>query len=266
MDYPEDRRLFFTCLLLSAGLHLALAALGAVTGWGRTFQPPAVAVLEVKLVAPFVAPGEGLGPLQGLGGSPRVGTEPAPLPAVKKKPLARSRPPAPPPEPVKAAAPPAPQSLALALPPRPQSGTPTLSGTSGGAGLENSTSGSGLGLPGSGRSGGMSGVGGSGGAGGKTRGSYLGLIRSRILARRHYPPLARERQQEGVVRVRFSLSPSGAIKQGVEVVRPSGFNLLDEQARQCVLAAAPFPPFPRDLNQDHLTIEVPIVYRLTEEE
>jgi outer membrane biosynthesis protein TonB len=48
------------------------------------------------------------------------------------------------------------------------------------------------------------------------------------------------------------------------MVQPSGSPLLDDQARHCVLAAAPFPPFPPDLKRDCLTVEVPIVYKLTE--
>jgi protein TonB len=89
-------------------------------------------------------------------------------------------------------------------------------------------------------------------------------VRARILAQRHYPPLARQRHQEGVVRVRFRLSAAGTLCQEVRVVRPSGFSLLDAQARQCVAAAAPFPPFPPELSRDYLTVEVPIVYRLTD--
>jgi len=108
---------------------------------------------------------------------------------------------------------------------------------------------------------------GSGGGGGnplKAQKHYLKLIRARILAQRAYPHLARHRRQEGVVHLRFTLSPAGALSQGPQVVKPSGFNLLDDQARQCVQAAAPFPPFPPDLKRDRLTVEVPIVYHLTD--
>jgi len=93
---------------------------------------------------------------------------------------------------------------------------------------------------------------------------YLKLIRARILAQRKYPYMARQRRQEGVVRLRFTLSSVGALSQGVQVVKPSGFDLLDEQARQCVLAAAPFPPFPLDLRRDCLAVELPIIYKISE--
>jgi protein TonB len=67
---------------------------------------------------------------------------------------------------------------------------------------------------------------------------------------------------EGVVRLRFTLAATGALSRSVQIVKPSGFSVLDEQASQCVLAAAPFPPFPPELRRDSLIVEVPIVYRL----
>ena len=97
----------------------------------------------------------------------------------------------------------------------------------------------------------------------KAQSAYVNLIRSRILSRRQYPHLARQRREEGVVRLRFTLSAGGSL-QGVQVVAPSGSQLLDDQGRHCVLSAGPFPPFPLDLRRDTLTLEVPIVYKLTE--
>jgi len=266
-----DHRLFFGSLLLSLGLHLGLAGLGVMTGWGRSLPPPTI--LEVNLVA---APGPGPAAdngTPGKGGAAAV--TPAP-PKVKKAPgPRRSRialAPSPPVRPLKkeeASPPLTPKadSTALALATPPMVPGPLPPGMS--AGSSTSLGGNGAGEVGAGSGG--TGVGersggqGLGGAG-PAQAQYLSLIRARILARRHYPHLARQRHQEGVVRVRFRLSPAGALSQGVEVVRPSGFGLLDEQARQCVLAAAPFPPFPSELPRDHLTIEVPIVYHLTERE
>jgi protein TonB len=261
MDQAQERRLFFTSLMLSAGLHLALVGAGVMTGWGRTLVP--AAVLEVQLVpAPAALGGEGPGPRENLGASALSTPAPARPPAAKKKALARTSPPVPPPKPARVEAPASPPSLALAVPPRSQGyGSQTLIGSTGSRGQPGET--------GSGGPPSSPGVG-PGPAGGGSispaQGHYLSLIRARILARRHYPPLARQRQQEGVVRVRFRLSPSGALNPGVEVVSPSGFQILDEQARQCVLAAGPFPPIPREMQKDHLTIEVPIVYRLMESE
>jgi len=130
---------------------------------------------------------------------------------------------------------------------------------SGGAGAGRATAGTGSG------SGGAGGVGsGSGRSPVEAQRQYLSVIRSRILAKRHYPPLSRQRREEGVVRLRFTLSAGGTLAHGVQMVQPSGFHLLDSQAQQCVMAASPFPPFPPELRRDCLTVEVPIVYKLTE--
>jgi protein TonB len=267
-----EHRLLLGSLLLSLGLHLGLAGLGVMTGWGRILPPPPV--LQVKLVAPSGGGGGGPGSSE-KAGSARVApavqpSRPKPQPPVPHKvrlaqPVPRKEEVLPPPPKT------VPSRLALATPARPPSpGPPVLPGSqirpgSSGAGAgsasvsavgSGSGSGVGPGAPGAGHAGGP-----GGGAGAPSQ--YFSLIRARILAHRHYPQMARQRQQEGVVRVRFSLSAAGALCQGVEVVRPSGFTLLDEQARECVQAAAPFPPIPSDLKRDRLTVEVPIVYKLT---
>lgn len=93
---------------------------------------------------------------------------------------------------------------------------------------------------------------------------YLDLIRARILAQRRYPALARQRGLEGVARVRFIIDRDGGLNGGIHLVCSSGSDLLDQQAARCVLAAAPFPPLPPALSRDHLSIVVPITFRLTE--
>ncbi|MBW1916560.1 MAG: energy transducer TonB [Deltaproteobacteria bacterium] len=92
---------------------------------------------------------------------------------------------------------------------------------------------------------------------------YLGRIRARLQQYKKYPALSRQRGHEGVVRVSFTLAPSGTLMGGVRIVSSSGHHLLDRQARECVLAAAPFPPFPPTLHKTRLTIIVPIAFRLT---
>ena len=288
-----EARLFPGSLAISVGLHLALATLVLV--WVGAQKPAAPPVLTVSLVAPdpgLAGPGEG----QASAGAPAgkiasssapptpVKKQASPLPKAKDKPpkrkalpVARSEPeevwPIIPPRPVtppvvKAPASPAP----MALPPAPSPSIVTTpvsagvnSGETGGQGRDGAGSGGTAGAStGSGRGGGE----GTGEGGGRSlveaQRHYLNIVRTRILAKRQYPALARQRHEEGVVRLRFTLSPGGALAQGVKMVKPSGFQLLDDQAQYCVLAASPFPPFPPDLKRDRLTVEVPIVYKLTE--
>lgn len=285
-----ERGLFSGSLLISLGLHLALAAM--VLFWGGFPKPGPLPILTVSLVAPEPArPGPG-GPTPAPAGvqNPQAkspGAPPAPLaksatPPTKmhQKPKKRKATPLSRPKPVKALPPipqrPTPSPVVQASPsPAPSSLRPASSFPS-----PASSSGSppeGLGrTPGAGQAGAGSntasssvlgyGQGGKGSGGNPvtTQRHYLKLIRARILAQRKYPYMARQRHQEGVVRLRFTLSPAGTLSQGVQVVKASGVDLLDEQARQCVLAAAPFPPFPLDLKRDRLTVELPVIYKLSE--
>jgi protein TonB len=247
-------RLFRRCLLISLGLHLGLAGLGVMAGWGRML--PAPVVIQVSLLSgPAGEPGKAAaaprgGPVQAVAAR-------AARPTRAPKARSARRPPP--------AARPTPASSGLALEPAPLtlSSLPRARGFTSPGGLPGGRDQTG------GPGGGGGGVGagpGSGGGGGAAlaQSRYFSLVRARILAHRHYPYLARQRQQQGTVRVRFSLSPGGHLCREVKVVRPSGFTLLDDQARQCVLAAAPFPPFPVELKRNRLTIEVPIIYRLTD--
>ena len=274
-------------LALSLGLHAGLAALVLL---GGAFHPPASPpVLTVSLVAP-----ESTHP--GAGGSLAAAGTPGVQKTTSSPPLATLAPPAPPPaqpKPMKRQNPRGapvsrarPQPTLMPLPPRPAPthavqapeapSTPTpvsgpvaapFRGQSSGPDLGGRQATAGRGAAGTGSGAAYSAVlgGGQGGGGNPAAAQrrYLNLIRTRILAQRKYPYMARQRRQEGVVRLRFTLSPAGALSQGVQIVKPSGYNLLDEQARQCVLAAAPFPPFPVDLQQERLAVELPIIYKIS---
>jgi protein TonB len=291
LSTASDRGLFSGSLALSLGLHAALAALVLL---GISWRPPAPPpVLTVSLVAPpATRPGPGGSP--GPAGTPKAkkaspGAPPAALaqpaaPPAKPKPVKRKKQRAAPvsrprPEMVRPAPPPRPTPPPVAqtpTPPRPASRPPAsphsspvqASGSAtGGQGRTAGTAPAGAGS-GTARSA-VLGYGHGGRGGGDpaaTQRHYLKLIRARILAQRKYPYMARQRRQEGVVRLRFTLSAAGALSQGVQVVKPSGFNLLDEQARQCVLAAAPFPPFPLGLQRQRLCVELPIIYKISEQE
>ena len=264
-------------LLLSLSLHLAVLALLWQVGWHPT--PTASAIMEVRLLPPEAGLDSGPGDkpsAKGQTSSKTTTSAPALRVSGMQKPpglTARKKP-------LEPGAPSRPQEQAefvtatSSVPAFMASGMPSASpvgspaakaapeagpGTSFGGG---STWGSGTG-GGSGKAGeGQGSLGGGAGALAAVQSRYLGLIRARILAHRHYPPLARARHLEGEVRLRFTLNKSGRLSREVEIVKPSGFAVLDEQATECIRAAAPFPPFPPELQKDSLTVEVPIVYRL----
>lgn len=68
---------------------------------------------------------------------------------------------------------------------------------------------------------------------------YLGLVEA-IERVKKYPRLARERGMEGVVRLRFMLNHSGGV-DAVELVKSSGYEILDSASISAVYRAAPMP-------------------------
>jgi protein TonB len=253
-------------VLLSLCFHAALVALVLAAGSYKFTTTPRI--LEVSLVAPGQAAGGDAAP---AAVQPAEKPAPVPRPVTRaKKPVSLPRPkprqqiaPEPPPQvqaPIKTAPP---QKVNAPAPGFTAPSAKSSGAASAGSALGMSSAGAGAarGLgQGEGQGRGGQGHPGSGLAAAQTQ--YLGLVRARILAHRRYPPLAKARHLEGVVRLRFTLSNTGALSQGVQIVKASGFDVLDEQASQCVLAAAPFPPFPPELRKNSLTVEVPIVYQL----
>lgn len=91
---------------------------------------------------------------------------------------------------------------------------------------------------------------------------YLQHIRERIARYKKYPPLARRRQLEGRVGIRFLLSATGEV-QRLAISRSSGEELLDQAALKAVQDGSPFPRPPVDLPADPITIELNIVFNLS---
>lgn len=75
-----------------------------------------------------------------------------------------------------------------------------------------------------------------------------------------YPDLARKRNQEGTVRVRCNVDPSGAVT-GVSLAQSSGFKLLDEAALKTV-SRWKFKPATNGGANVAGTVVVPVVFKL----
>jgi TonB family protein len=68
----------------------------------------------------------------------------------------------------------------------------------------------------------------------------LAIIRKRIQSALEYPPLARLRESDGDALVRFEIDHTGVARE-IEVVRSSGYPLLDASAIRAVQDAKPLP-------------------------
>ncbi len=183
---------------------------------------------------------------------------PAPVPREENK---RLPPPAPPK--IQETAPTWIQSTSDMTVPVEQPGLPNVPG---GLGKTDGPAG-GTGKSGISGSGPASGKGGTGGEGGlesggaeKAKNRYLAeqfaYIRDKILKNVSYPSLARRLGWEGRVVLSFVITLSGSIKEA-QVVRGSGYEVLDQGALEALKESVPFPHPPVEAQ-----IKIPVVYRL----
>ena len=92
--------------------------------------------------------------------------------------------------------------------------------------------------------------------------SYLEMVRLKIERHKKYPDIARVKNIEGSVVVRFVITPDGGIRE-VEVAKRSRNRALDLAALRAVQNAAPFPKPPRHLFKGEIPLELTIVFELT---
>ena len=92
--------------------------------------------------------------------------------------------------------------------------------------------------------------------------NYLEMVRLKIERHKKYPDLARVRNIEGRVTIRFVITPDGAVRQ-VEITRHSRNKDLDAAAVKAVQAAAPFSKPPRRFFDGEIPLELTIVFELT---
>lgn len=92
--------------------------------------------------------------------------------------------------------------------------------------------------------------------------SYLEMVRLRIERYKKYPNVARTRNIEGRVTIRFTITPDGGVRE-VEVAKCSRDRALDLAALKAVQDAAPFPKPPRHLFNGAVPLELMIVFELT---
>lgn len=92
--------------------------------------------------------------------------------------------------------------------------------------------------------------------------TYAKVIKERVQRNWQYPRQAKEDLIEGKLTVMFSLNPGGHLLE-VRIIKPSGFEILDQGAIQGITRAAPFPPIPTHINVKRLNVVASFDYRLT---
>jgi protein TonB len=90
---------------------------------------------------------------------------------------------------------------------------------------------------------------------------YLHRLVAYLNGYKNYPHDARQRREQGVVRLHFVMDRSGRVLS-YDIAGSSGSAALDEAARDLIRRAQPLPPVPADYPGDRLDLIVPVVFSL----
>lgn len=87
--------------------------------------------------------------------------------------------------------------------------------------------------------------------------AYLHTVGQKIerVGAQNFPEVALQKNILGKLVLRINILPSGAVAN-VEIVKTSGYDVLDEAALQIVKSSSPFPPIPREILKNWDRLEV----------
>jgi protein TonB len=79
--------------------------------------------------------------------------------------------------------------------------------------------------------------------------------RVEMIGNLNYPDEARQKQLYGNLRLLVTVLPNGAVMK-IDLLKSSGYDLLDQSAMRIVRMAAPYPPFPDELRKEADRLEI----------
>ena len=95
------------------------------------------------------------------------------------------------------------------------------------------------------------------GASATFKASYRATISAILKRHKRYPSRALTRRQEGTVAITFIINKDGRLA-GYRITHSSGYRLLDREVEKMLKRAAPFPPFPIDMEQEFIRLSLPV--------
>ncbi len=91
--------------------------------------------------------------------------------------------------------------------------------------------------------------------------SYARIIQKRILENLVYPASAKQAGFQGTTRISIRLTYTGKLLD-VRVKDSSGYKILDDSSVYAAKSISSYPPFPPQIVQAELWINVPVTYQL----
>ena len=89
---------------------------------------------------------------------------------------------------------------------------------------------------------------------------YVTQIYKLIDAKKRYPRQSLIRKEEGIVLLEIVILNNGKLKSVKSI--EAKFQRLVDSSFGAVEAAAPFPPFPKDITKQKMVIQVPVIYKI----
>ena len=89
---------------------------------------------------------------------------------------------------------------------------------------------------------------------------YALQVQQRIASALTYPTLEADLRRDGRVTLRLHLLQDGTLER-VMITEPSGTDAFDREALRVAESQKPYPPFPSDLVQHDLWLDVPVLFR-----
>ena len=90
---------------------------------------------------------------------------------------------------------------------------------------------------------------------------FSALIAAQLERYKRYPAIAQRRGEQGVVKLRFTLSRDGGVSNA-QIEHGSGYADLDNEVLALVQRAQPLPPIPANIPDNTLDIHVPVAFGL----
>lgn len=91
---------------------------------------------------------------------------------------------------------------------------------------------------------------------------YQRLIKQKIEEKKRYPLFAKDKGIEGMVCLNFVILRNGRLKD-IKVVKSCSRGILNKAAIESIKEANPFPPFPEEVNETSLTMNMCLSFELT---
>lgn len=93
--------------------------------------------------------------------------------------------------------------------------------------------------------------------------SYISVISAKLARYKRYPKSARKKEHEGTVTLFFIVKRDGKVIESY-ISQSSGYPQLDRAVLRMLKKASPLPRFPENMEQEQLSIRIPIEFKLND--